>query len=222
MFSDVHGNVDALRKMIDVEGEEGNYLFCGDLAGYYYDALECMYELKRIHLVAAVRGNHDQYYIDAFSNCERTNELCIKYGNSYKYKSKELFEYMLELPVTVEMNANNKIAIIQHGSLSNRLEGRWYPDTEIEIPKASEAIFVVCGHTHYRMHRIINGLQIINPGSLGQPRDGMGFSYCILETDSMEVEFRNVSIDLNYLERRIKREDPGKPYLINVLRRGHS
>ena len=40
---------------------------------------------------------------------------------------------------------------------------------------------------------------IINPGSLGQPRDGHGFSYCILDTETGGIDFKSVDIDIDKL-----------------------
>lgn len=61
---------------------------------------------------------------------------------------------------------------------------------------ASKAIELKCdivctGHTHVAMHEVVNGIHIINPGSLWRSRDGRGPSYAImtLEQGGVDVEF---------------------------------
>ncbi|WP_101772379.1 metallophosphoesterase family protein [Peptostreptococcus faecalis] len=51
---------------------------------------------------------------------------------------------------------------------------------------------VIFGHTHEKEKSIMNGIQLINPGSLRIPRDGIEKSYVImkLENGIYEYEFR--------------------------------
>jgi diadenosine tetraphosphatase ApaH/serine/threonine PP2A family protein phosphatase len=52
------------------------------------------------------------------------------------------------------------------------------------------------GHTHTPMHITLPRLQVINPGSVGQPRDGdPRASYALIENG--QVRFRRVEYDLD-------------------------
>ena len=56
--------------------------------------------------------------------------------------------------------------------------------------------FVCVGHTHMPMNLQLNSTQVINPGSVGQPRDGDArASYAIIEDG--QVEFRRVEYDID-------------------------
>lgn len=59
-----------------------------------------------------------------------------------------------------------------------------------EYAKSQGANIAIFGHTHVKESRIINGVQMINPGSLAQPRDGMKRSYVILEIDNGKFEYK--------------------------------
>ena len=123
---------------------------------------------------------------------------------------------MLEWSKTIEDNSAQ--IYLQHGSPENPLEGRIYPDTCPPVSKKN-AIYLM-GHTHYRMiKKDKNGALWINPGSLGQPRDGKGFSYCRLDTESRNVIFRTVDIDIMNLVCQIRMNDPGNKYLEEILYR---
>ncbi|MEG0264493.1 MAG: metallophosphoesterase [Erysipelotrichaceae bacterium] len=52
---------------------------------------------------------------------------------------------------------------------------------------------IVCyGHTHVASHDIINGIHLINPGSLWQSRDGRAPSYAILSLDGDDIKLEHV------------------------------
>jgi diadenosine tetraphosphatase ApaH/serine/threonine PP2A family protein phosphatase len=53
---------------------------------------------------------------------------------------------------------------------------------------------LLCGHTHKPYHRIIDGVQIINDGSVGKPKDGDPRAcYALINVeDEVSVEFRRV------------------------------
>ena len=56
--------------------------------------------------------------------------------------------------------------------------------------------FVCVGHTHIPMQLQIGKTQVINPGSVGQPRDGdPRAAYAIIEDG--RVEFRRVAYDID-------------------------
>lgn len=197
IFSDIHGNIIALDKMLeDTDGSYDGYIFCGDVFGYYGHPSEVIDRLLTIDHLFAVQGNHDVYYL----NGEKTPELVQTYGNSYlsplTYAQKSFLaalEYRMNMEIT-----DRKISIL-HGTPGNLLEGRCYPDCKSFDAYSSDITFF--GHTHYRMDKMLGNVRIINPGSLGQPRDGQGFSYVVYDFETDECEFRTVEIDKEQLEK---------------------
>jgi len=225
VFSDVHGNVYALEKMLhDLrESTIDGFIYCGDIAGYYYkqeQVIDLIKQLKNLHIVM---GNHDRMLVESYRDRYKLAELATKYGNSYlRDISQKYLGYLSNLPEHDQFVINNKRIDVLHGTPQDRLEGRYYPDGELDAEQFEGSDVVFLGHTHYRMKKTIRNTMIINPGSLGQPRDGKGFSYCIFDFETMICEFKTVDFDMEQLILQIKikeTNDTRKKYLINVLYR---
>jgi predicted phosphodiesterase len=59
---------------------------------------------------------------------------------------------------------------------------------------------VVLGHSHIPFAKDVNRLQIISPGSCGQPRDYKpGACYAVLETENRKVMLYRESYDIQRL-----------------------
>jgi predicted phosphodiesterase len=69
-----------------------------------------------------------------------------------------------------------------------------------------EADFVCVGHSHLPFHLQINGVQVVNPGSVGQPRDrDPRASYAII--DEGTVTFHRVNYDIDAAVRQVRSAD---------------
>ena len=56
---------------------------------------------------------------------------------------------------------------------------------------------IILGHTHIQHKAVIDGRLIVNPGSVGQPRDkDSKAAYAVLDADAKEVDFRRVEYDI--------------------------
>jgi len=212
LFSDIHGNFYAFEAMMNKLASKNieGYLFCGDLTGYYYQAAKIVKIIKQLPNFYAVRGNHDQFFL----------ETSINSIKQHTAEDIEVVEYIKSLPEVIAMKIGNFNISMLHGSPKSPLSGRIYPNTVLNIePLPYDFLFI--GHTHYQMIRLhAEKCRIINPGSLGQPRDGKGFSYCIVDFITGEVEYNCVNFDLSLLVTEIAEKDPENPYLFNVLKRG--
>ena len=209
VFSDIHGNSEAFDKMISNEtGKADTYIFAGDIWGYFYDQPGIIDRLIDTENLIAVKGNHDEYYLAG----DRSTKLLNKYGSSYLNEiSDAQMSFMKKLPDHLDIMIDGKRFGIYHGGNADFLEQRIYPDTEIDETILSRKFdYLILGHTHYRMCRRIKDTMIINPGSLGQPRDGHGFSYCILDTETGRIDFKSVDIDIDKLLSLSKKIDGEK------------
>ncbi|MEF9962165.1 MAG: metallophosphoesterase family protein [Erysipelotrichaceae bacterium] len=55
---------------------------------------------------------------------------------------------------------------------------------------------IVCyGHTHVAAHDIINGIHLINPGSLWRSRDGRAPSYAILTINEDDINVEHIFLE---------------------------
>lgn len=226
IFSDIHGNGYALDAFLDQinTNEYEKIIFCGDIFGYYYNQEYVIKCLKKIQNLVWIRGNHDQNFLDIYENRTQEEEYITKYGHSYysvkeKY-SDETFNVINSLPDSSELVLNEKRIGIFHGTPDNPSIGRLYPRDELlKNEKYCKYDYVILGHTHFQMNRKIENTIIINPGSLGQPRDGKGFSYAILDLGTNQLEFQKVEFELNKLFQDIDRNDKCLSKLKNVILR---
>ena len=60
------------------------------------------------------------------------------------------------------------------------------------------------GHTHIQGHAVYDEGIVVNPGSVGQPRDGDSrAAYVVLDLDAMSVDERRVSYDIDRVVRAV-------------------
>jgi putative phosphoesterase len=218
LFSDIHGNYDALAAMIDELSNEkiDGYLFCGDLVGYYYSVFEIIDLFKKLPNFYAVKGNHDALYIEALLSNQKQQDAIKQFGSSYEILYYEVSDYLSTIPEIITKTFGNFTVTMIHGSPNDPLYGRIYPDTALDVSK-QVCDFLLLGHTHYQLSRYYSNCKLINPGSLGQPRDGKGFAYCIIDFITGLVSRHSIKFDLNPLFAQISKRDPNHPYLSSVL-----
>lgn len=206
IFSDIHGNMEAMKGMFAATADADLYLFAGDIFGYFYEQKQIIDCLRHKRNVLAIRGNHESNYLC----CQQEKQTLIEnYGSSYNaVLTKEQCAYIEELPDFLEVELAGKRFGIFHGGYEDYLNQRIYPDSDISAELiCAKYDYVILGHTHYRFLRRVQETVVINPGSLGQPRDGKGFSYCILHTDTGYCEFKTVKIDLQGLLAEVRQRD---------------
>ena len=75
-------------------------------------------------------------------------------------------------------------------------------------PYLDEYEGIVLGHTHIQHKALIDDRLIVNPGSVGQPRDGdPEAAYAILKPDTQTVEFHRVEYDINRVISKVEASD---------------
>ncbi len=227
VFSDIHGNNHSFNEFIkdlSFRKDEFTTLFLGDFIGYYYNPNEII-DYCRQNAFVCVLGNHDQYFLDVVDGKIGIDELIKKYGESYRLAinsiSKENLYFLRQLDKFKIIEFNNKRVYFCHGSPLDNLEGRIYPETDLSIfEKSIEGYdYVLTGQTHHKLYKIFKSTVFLNPGSLGQQRDGKGCSYMIIDLEKNLYDFRVVEYDIKRLEDEIDLYDMGWSKLKSVLRR---
>lgn len=222
IFSDIHGNGPAFRAaypMILRENADIN-IFLGDLCGYYFDQTEIFSLLQTIPNLIAVRGNHDSILLRIVrgdSDLKKTYHE--QYGTSIdrllEALPDELLEWLANLPESYfidELGIN-----LCHGSPWDILNGYVYPDSSLDKFVEYKGSFFLLGHTHYPMVKIIDEKIIVNPGSLGQPRNGGWPTYAVLDSCRKSVTFREIPYDSAYLSHQLEKLGNHHPYLKAIL-----
>ena len=222
VFSDIHGNGHAFREALPMMKKEGAdlYLYLGDLCGYYFDQMKILEELATLPNLVALRGNHDQVFLEILGGNESLRrDYLKKYGPSMErlleHDCSELTRWLSNLSGSCVQLAGEISAA--HGSPWDPVSGYVYPDTPLQPFLKEHAKTFLLGHTHHPMEKRIEGKHIVNPGSLGQPRNGGWPTYAIIEGISRPIRFREVPYGRDSLRQEIEGKAPGHPYLREVL-----
>lgn len=223
-FSDIHGNGYTFKILLEYISANtvDKVIFCGDVFGYYYDQNYILKSLMERPDIQCLMGNHDRYFLDLLKGQIDKEQLVQRYGSSYNSCSEKVtpdqIEFICAFSHSTFFETDNCRVAVYHGSPSEPLEGRIYPDTELDsLSDIPDCDIIVCGHTHHKMVRKMDNIWFLNPGSLGQQRDGQGCSFAILNTDIFTWSYEIVVYDRQRLAMDIEHNDPGNDSLKEVL-----
>lgn len=230
--SDIHGNGEAFKSFLkDINRHQiDKKIFCGDVLGYYYDANEILDYFRNNKEWICLLGNHDNYLFDLKDNKIIEDVLINKYGNSYKdillKISEENIYYLKQLKSSYQLDMDGINISFFHGGPNDSLNERIYPDADFnEIAKKIKELnldYIFCGHTHHKLLKQIEDITIVNPGSIGQQRDGKGCSYVIFDTKTREIGFYTFEYNKDNLVSQINNNETNEEMrnrLIEVLNR---
>jgi predicted phosphodiesterase len=229
LLSDIHANLPALEAVMNDLPDVDQVWVLGDTVGYGPQPNEVVALLQAMG-ARSVLGNHDgaaigtvdanQFNPDAKRAIEWTAEVADANTRSY----------FAALP---EVRRDGDLTGV-HGSPRDPI---WEYITSPGIAAANVAHFdtrlCLFGHTHVpAVYRVLNGSieaspgmpgdrirmegarALLNPGSVGQPRDGLpDAAYAVLEVDASgsadAIEFRRVRYDIDRTQRLMR--DAGLP-----------
>lgn len=167
VLADIHGNLPALEAVCESMPPVDGYLCAGDVVGYNPWPAACVDRVRELDAIT-VRGNHDRAV--AFDGGERFNWMA-KAGVDYARErlDDDHLEWLRSLP-TEQYVADGTVHIV-HGHPDN--PDRYTYPTEFSASMLGEGVeVVVLGHTHVQGMRQFEEGIVLNPGSVGQPRDG--------------------------------------------------
>ncbi len=219
LFSDIHGNLEALRAVLDALKGEGvdKYICLGDIVGYGANPRECLKLIKDLNPLA-IAGNHDYAVVNltdlSYFN-SNAKEAILWTQNQLKEKEKKFLS-------ALKLVHNFPNFTIVHATLKAPEEWRYILSTyearenfqllttPLLFAGHSHIPIVFEGNAHYRydFRKTVNLEEgrkyIINIGSVGQPRDGDSrASFALYDTESHMVHIRRVEYDINGAMRKI-------------------
>ena len=216
VFSDIHSNILALNKVLaDIEKQNCNAVYClGDLVGYGPRPNEVI-EVITNRGIPTVMGNYDDGvgYDRGDCGCAYiTNEEKQNGHKSIEWTTKRITDYnkrkLRDLHDNIILQVEEKKVLLVHGS-PRRINEYLYEDRpEKNLSRMLSAVgtdVLVCGHTHRPYHRTVDGVHIINDGSVGKPKDGDNRAcYAIIEiSEEVSVEFRRVTYPIKKVSMEI-------------------
>lgn len=203
LLSDVHANLVALEAVLaDLPAVDAIWVM-GDTVGYGPDPADTL-ALLRERGARIVAGNHDRAVatglgLELFNPVARQAALLHR-----AWLGAEERDLLAELPITLRPADGYEIC---HGSPRDPLWEYVFDARTAAQAMAATATRRWCvGHTHVpAVFRGRDGKLMINPGSVGQPRDGDPRSaYALLDIASAAVRFRRVEYDVPEIQRRMR------------------
>ena len=219
LLSDVHGNLVALEAVLAAIGRADAFWVMGDTVGYGPDPSDVLARLteKRARIVA---GNHD-LAVGTGQGLEVFNAHAAEAARIHRgWLSAAERDGLAALPLTLEADGFT----LCHGSLRDPVWEYVFSARQAQATLQLATTQHCCnGHTHvpalYRMDgdRVaatpfladrpvpLEGRLLVNPGSVGQPRDGdPRAAYAILDTDSGTITLARARYEVEETQRRIR------------------
>ena len=229
-IADVHGNLEALEAALrDIELRSVDKVYClGDLVGYGPDPEAVVSEIEK-RRVETIMGNYDDAvgYGKESCGCSYAPGRETEIGDtslswSIKNTSDKVKKFLKKLPRRIEFEVEKAKFLLVHGSpLDELLEyvtPLTSPERLKEIVSATEADVVVSGHTHLPMARWVHGKLLINPGSVGRPKDGdPRASYMMVDVEGGVISWNIVRVTYDVKKTCEKIASRGLPAELSVV-----
>jgi predicted phosphodiesterase len=230
LISDIHANLPALRAVladIDARDDIDAIYHLGDLTGYAPWPNEVV-SLLRERGIPGIAGNYDSTVATDYKHCgcradtPHDEELShLSYEWTRARVTGETKQYLGSLPFRVDIrplggHVSGPTITLVHGNqtLNTVYVTEDRPDSFLEkMAKdvgARSGDIVCFGHTHKPWQRAVGGVQFINTGSVGRPKDGdWRACYVLLTIDQTgaTVEFVRVSYDVDQAASAIRESD---------------
>lgn len=218
LISDIHSNLFYLEKILGlIRQEKVDQIYClGDLIGYY----DCPHEVLqacRAHNVRMVRGNHEHYVLGSLPY-NREREDLYRIQKQKEHLTSADMELLESLPDFIDINIMGKRLYLTHSLPGNCVE-YIHTSAELNTDFISGYDYFCFGHTHRPLINCHFGCCIVNPGSIGQPRDySRKPSYIVIDLAKDSTTLVKADVDHSTYIRRLREKGYGESTL-NVLER---
>lgn len=225
VISDIHSNLAALDAVLD-DAPHGLPVWClGDVVGYGPNPNECVERLRGLNPECIV-GNHDWAVLGRASLDDFNLEAKTAVRWTQEQLTSENLAYLEDLPISL---VKGQFTLV-HGSPREPIwEYIIYPSSASLNFAYFSTLYCLVGHTHIPVVFRFRGQSgkrvceaerfwetstrplgierlIINPGSVGQPRDGdPRASYIILDTGEKIIEYHRVPYDIAQTQRLMEK-----------------
>jgi putative phosphoesterase len=192
VLSDIHANRVALEAVFEDMPPVDALVCAGDVVGYNPWPGECIDALRE-RSVPTIMGNHDRAV--ATGTGFGGNGMADA-GARYARKAidDEQLEWLRGLPTERTCFEGRLKLVHGHPEDPNRYT---YPALFSPDLLGEEDILVM-GHTHVQAYESYDEGVVMNPGSIGQPRDGdPRAAYAVVDLDSLTVEQHRVDYDID-------------------------
>lgn len=225
VFSDVHGNFEALEACLERLRKEGvsHFIFCGDLIGYGPDPEACVQRVAALKNTISVMGNHDAVFLMPELESFFNREAAISLDYSRNEMSENSVRFVSKLPHSFQ----GENFTVVHGTPLDPIKEYFSSCMQFKVNYhlwKGKICFV--GHTHLPFYIRGNEQEcgvflnrsddflvkldddmryIINPGSVGKPRDNNPrASFGIWDTEKETFRFLRQEYDYHPTQRKMQ------------------
>ncbi len=198
LISDVHSNAVALKAVLEEldELEVKIILHAGDIVGYnpYPNETIDLFKKKKI---VSILGNHDRAFMTG-NTFDFNPYAAAAMEWTRNAASRDSLNYILRLEDTVTIAVKGERIVLFHESPNNFQDYIYQEDVTPDLLSNINGDVLVLGHTHipFIMDYGTRG-QVVNPGSVGQPRDGNpDASFAVLDTVTRGIELKRTKYDI--------------------------
>jgi len=223
ILSDIHGNLEALQAI----GNSWDELWVlGDLVNYGPNPAEVV-DFVRANAATVVRGNHDHAIGHGTDpRCSPAFRQMAQTMQAYTQSvlSEEQKAYLRQLPAAARKKRDGKRFFLCHATPSDPLfhYGPQEPAFWAREAAAVNTDILLVGHTHLPSILHMSPWQIVNPGSVGQPKHGRcEASYAVWEDGKITLKSQAYDVEKTVGRLLALPIDEGiRNQLVEVLRNG--
>jgi predicted phosphodiesterase len=230
LISDIHANLPALRAVLAEIDDRANIdaiYHLGDLTGYAPWPNEVV-SLLRERAIPGISGNYDSTVATDYKHCgcradtphdEELSHISFEWTRSHV--TPETKKYLGTLPFRLDIrpfggHVSGPTISLVHGNQTLNTVYVTEDRSDAFLEKMAKDLGsrpqdVVCfGHTHKPWHRVVEGVQFVNTGSVGRPKDGdprAGYVLLTTEGSGVRIEFVRVAYDVDEAARAIRESE---------------
>ncbi len=233
IFSDIHSNAEAFEELLHLKvvKEVDKYLFLGDLVGYGANPEETINIFRNFTNVHCIRGNHDKVVANLESSSLFNPVAAFSAEWSKLHVSDENETFLKQLKKGPEVI--DRFITICHGSTFDEDYYVFSMFEAVESFKFMDTSIGFFGHTHFPVIYLMrnekidivplnedsrikldpNTRYLVNPGSIGQPRDkNPKSSFMIFDSNKKELIFKRYPYNIKEAQRKIR--EAGLPEIL--------
>lgn len=239
VFSDVHANLTALEAVLGAADGLWDWAMClGDVVGYGPDPNEVIDRILQLNAFT-IRGNHDKACCGAqYADFNPTAQAAVEW--TFRQLRPDNRAWLRKLPGGPVSNENGYVFV--HGSFEDEdkyLFSSEEAERSLDLAPMPVTFF---GHTHVQGGFVRENGQVeafrptyasgelsvalaldptvrylINPGSVGQPRDGdPRAAFALVDPERGGVEYRRIAYDIAAVQQRMEKAGLPEPLVLRL------
>ena len=239
ILSDLHANLTAFDAALAAASGKWDAAVClGDVVGYGPDPVTVSEKLQTI-TSDVIRGNHDKAVAGIMTSDDFNPVAKMAVEWTQSQLSPELMAWLAALPQGPKKAQG---VVLIHGAFQDEDEYVFTPAQALEGLLDSSTVLSFFGHTHHQggfsyhesdievlplrprpmesfsaLHLEPGHKYLLNPGSIGQPRDGdPRAAFAIADFDHKIVEFWRVPYDISSVQSRMYEANLPEPLIFRL------